>query len=142
MPETGLTDAQAHKAREFLDALQMSTVSDACAAAKIGRRTVYEWRDKDAQFRADWEAITEATTDLIEKKTVELALNGDDDGRQYPQLLQFLLERRRRDPYQKGVDVNHSGTVKQGPHIPTGDELGEWFDRFAEIRNGEASEAR
>jgi hypothetical protein len=133
----GLNEAQRHKADEFLAALQGATVSDACAAAKVGRRTVYRWKSQDADFSASWDALTEETTDRIEKKTIELALNEKGDGQEYPQLLMFLLERRRKATYQKGLDVNHSGGIEsKGPNIPTGAEFESWFDRLAEIRNG------
>ena len=137
--KSALNPAQSDKADEFLQALQGATVSDACACAKVGRSTVYDWKRQDAAFSARWDALTEETTDRIEKKTVQLALEGDTEGREYPQLLMFLLERRRRDPYQKGVDLNHSGEItNKGPHIPVGEEFDEWLGKLVEIRNGSA----
>lgn len=52
-----MTPVQRKEAKRlFIEALQRDpSVSAACRHAKIGRKTAYQWRDKDAEFADEWE---------------------------------------------------------------------------------------
>ena len=65
--------------RLFLAALAAgNSVAAACAAAGIGRATVYEWKDEDDLFSAQWEDAFEAGTDTLEDELTRRALTGSD----------------------------------------------------------------
>src|SRR4051812_9395286 len=45
---------------------KLGNVSKACKAAKIGRSTAYEMREKDAKFLKDWDESVDEATDALE----------------------------------------------------------------------------
>lgn len=96
----------------FLDELRKTgNVSDACRAAGVGRRTVYDRRDRDAQFRSDWEASMEVAADALEAEAWRRAVRGIEEPvsykgvecgriRRYSDvLLIFLMKATRPDRY-------------------------------------------
>ncbi|MDI1285724.1 MAG: hypothetical protein PSV46_15130 [Reyranella sp.] len=52
------------------------SVSAACRAAGLARRTVYRWRDGDANFRARWENAREGAVERLRDEAMERALVG------------------------------------------------------------------
>jgi hypothetical protein len=52
------------------------SVSAACRAAGLARRTVYRWRDADADFRARWEGALGRAVEQLRDKAMEAALVG------------------------------------------------------------------
>ncbi len=86
----GRTIRTSKKARQFLDALAAGmSVTAACAAVGIGRRTAYDWRDADEAFADDWDDACEASIDLLEDEARRRAMQVSDV------LLIFLLKARR-----------------------------------------------
>lgn len=77
-----------------------ASVSEACATAHVGRRTVYDHRARDEDFAARWDAAIEQGTDRLEKEGIRRAMEGSDS------LLMFLLKGRRRHVYGERVEVN------------------------------------
>lgn len=67
------------KKENFIRALELSqgNVSAACKAVKIGRTTVYSWKDDDNGFKDDWFNIVEEKLDNIETAIYKNALEGD-----------------------------------------------------------------
>ena len=59
--------------REFA---RTCSVSAACRAAGLARRTVYRWRDADADFRARWENARERAVGRLRDEAMERALVG------------------------------------------------------------------
>lgn len=67
--------------------------SAAARAAKVSRKTVYEWRDEDADFRADFEHAREQAVEMLELIARQRALGGSD------RLLEFLLKAHKPEVY-------------------------------------------
>jgi len=61
--------------REFA---RTCSVSAACRATSLSRRTVYRWRDANADFRARWEAARARGVEHLRDKVMERALVGAD----------------------------------------------------------------
>jgi len=61
--------------REFA---RTCSVSAACRAAGLARRTVYRWRDADADFRTRWEAARGRGVEHLRDEAMERALVGAD----------------------------------------------------------------
>lgn len=72
---TGTTEK---RRRAFLDALRVNggNVSATCEQKRVGRSTVYEWRDCAADFAAAWDDIVEATTEDAESELYRRAVKG------------------------------------------------------------------
>lgn len=103
----------------FLKALlELGTVTAACDAAGIGRRTVYQERQRDEEFAIAWADVEAASTDQLEAEAHRRAVNGSDT------LLIFLLKSRKPEIYRENVKVEHSGEVHQSVEveIPDTDE--------------------
>src|SRR5262245_23143780 len=91
---------------KFLAALRAGkSIAAAAHAGGIGRRTAYDWRDRDAAFAASWDEAFDEGTDHLE----DLALRGAEQGSE--RLLLALLKARRPDRYQR-VQVEHSGSLE------------------------------
>ena len=112
------------KEADFLEALCTgASVQAACEAAKIGRRTVYDWRAADDDFALAWDQAIEAGTDLLEDEAKRRAFEGVEEPvfhggqqcgtvRKYSDtLLIFLLKARRPEKFRERQDVKHSGAV-------------------------------
>jgi hypothetical protein len=59
--------------REFA---RIDSISAACRAAGLARRTVYRWRDADADFRARWESARGRAVERLSDEVMERALVG------------------------------------------------------------------
>lgn len=72
------TDRTIKEKTAFLAALRDGySVTAAAAAAGVGRRTVYDWRDKSPDFANDWEDAWESGGDWVEDKLRERMEKGD-----------------------------------------------------------------
>ena len=65
---------QGHFLREFA---RTDSVSAACRAAGLARRTAYNWRDADADFRRRWEAARERGVGRLRDEVMRRAMVGD-----------------------------------------------------------------
>lgn len=79
-------------------------VSEACRAAGIGRRSVYEWRDDDKDFAADWAEAEAAAIDKLEKAAWDRATTDKSD-----RMLEILLKAHRPEKYVERSKVEHGG---------------------------------
>ena len=61
--------------REFA---RIGSVSAACRAAGLARRTVYRWRETDADFRTRWDAARNRAGERIRDAAMERALGGEE----------------------------------------------------------------
>jgi hypothetical protein len=92
--------------RKFLDALSDGkSIAAAARAAIVGRRTAYDWRDRDPAFAARWDEAFDEGTDKLE----DLALKGAEQGSE--RLLLALLKARRPERYQR-MQIEHSGSLE------------------------------
>lgn len=90
----------------FLDALRAGkSIAAAARSAGVGRRTAYDWRDRDPHFSARWDEAFDEGTDRLE----DLALSGAEQGSE--RLLLALLKARRPDRYQR-MQVEHTGSLE------------------------------
>jgi hypothetical protein len=88
----------------FLDHLSTSgNISESCTAAKLPRRTAYNWRNADKDFAKAWEEAKELGTDALEDEAVRRAREGSDT------LLIFMLKSLRPDKFKDRVASEHSG---------------------------------
>jgi hypothetical protein len=98
-------------------------VSAACAAIGIARKTAYEYRDFDADFKRLWDESEDRVLDAIESKLYVNALSGDRT------CIFFILQNRRADRWK---NVQHSEiTGKDGGPIRFEDARAELIKRIA-----------
>jgi hypothetical protein len=116
MPDrTNRTPQRAHArtcedwADRFLAVLRSATVSDAARAAGVGRSTVYDRRDRDAEFRQAWDDVVEQSVEELELEARKRAMEGSD------QLLMFLLRARRPKVFSERYRVEHAGRIEAPP---------------------------
>ena len=108
------------KEGKFLAALaETGNVTKACGIAKIGRMTVYDWRDGDEYFTTRWEKALDKGADALEDEATRRAHDGVEEPvyfkgevvghvQKYSDtLLIFLLKGRRPEKYKDRFE--HSG---------------------------------
>lgn len=104
----------------FLKALaEEGTVSAACRNAGISRNHAYRTRQQDEGFALAWADVESTVTDKLERKAVELALDGE------VKLLEFLLKARRPDVYRESVRVQSDVKISHGAALVTDPKLAE-----------------
>jgi hypothetical protein len=90
----------------FLGALRLGkSIAAAARAAGIGRRTSYDWCDRDPAFAGAWDEAWDVGTDYLE----DLALKAAEQGSE--RLLLALLKARRPERYTRTL-VEHDGSVE------------------------------
>ena len=91
---------------KFISALKVGkSIAAAARAAGVGRRTVYDWRDRDPAFAEAWDDGWDVGTDYLE----DLALKAAEQGSE--RLLLALLKARRPERYARTV-VEHEGNIE------------------------------
>lgn len=94
------------KGEQLLDKLSKGySVTAACKAEGVARRSYYEWRAADPEFAANADEAIEAGTDLLEDEAKRRATGPDGSDT----LLIFLLKARRPDKYKDRVANEHTG---------------------------------
>jgi len=112
----------AAREKRFLDTLRLTcNVTEAAVAAGVRRRRVYEWRDRDEEFRAAWDDAEQEAADALEREAWRRAVEGTDKpivfrGRvtaaykEYSdRLLELLLKGHRPDKFRDRVSAEYSG---------------------------------
>lgn len=122
------------------------TVTGACKRTGIGRRTVYDWRQRHEDFAIAWADVEEETTERMEREAIRRGMEGVDEPvwhrgeevgavRKYSDtLLIFMLKARRPEKYRDNVHVQHSGKIEITPEslkALTDDELDDLERRLA-----------
>lgn len=51
-------------------------VNKACESASVSKQSVYNWRERDPEFAAQWDAVIELATEDLEKEARRRALVG------------------------------------------------------------------
>ena len=106
----------------FLAALAATcSVTRACEAAGMGRRTAYEWREADPEFAARWEKAKRLGAEALEDEGARRAMEGVDEPvfykgdecgtvRKYSDtLLIFLLKGAMPEKYRDNSKVELTG---------------------------------
>lgn len=119
-------------AERFLAALHRGNITAACKAANVGRRTVYDRRDRDLAFAQAMADALEDAVDLLEAEAWRRAADGlerkrfhkgeplidPETGEQYvereysDQLMMQLLRAHRPERYRERREVEHTGGVR------------------------------
>lgn len=103
-------------------------ITDACAVAQIGRRTVYEWKAADPAFAADWDTAVNTAVDSAEREAWRRAIEGidkpligrvgkDQDGvvtviKEYSDaILLRILSAHRPEKWREKSQIEHTGEV-------------------------------
>ena len=98
------------------------SATGAAARAGISRRTVYDWREGDAEFARAWDTAVDAGTDRLEDEALRRAAKGTlrpvyqggkrvGTVREYSDtLLIFSLKGRRPEKYKDRTVVEHDMT--------------------------------
>lgn len=113
---------------DFLEALEATgNISMSCIKAKVGRRTVYHWRDEDQAFKKLYDVSMNIGIDMLEDEANRRALHGVkkpiyQGGKRvgYVQeysdtLLIFLLKGKKPEMYKD----RHELTGKDGEPLPS-----------------------
>lgn len=107
MAKTAQTAQQKKKDGALQAYVVCGTVTGACEAAGIGRRTWYDWIRDDQTFAAAVEESKDAVADSLEQRAIERALGGSDT------LMIFLLKSLRPDKFKErkeSVNINYDVT--------------------------------
>lgn len=107
------------KQKAFLKTLsETGSVSTACRLAKIGRSTVYEWRDRSEHFHTLWDDAISCAAATLEVEARRRAIEGVEEPvfqngqqcgavRKYSDsLLMFLLKHSMPEKYRDRVDIS------------------------------------
>lgn len=118
-----------HAREQFLAALSDgASVTKACEAAKIGRRSSYDWRKADTEFAAEWDSAVERGTDRIEDEALRRAVDGVEKPVGWHQgkaggtvteysdrMLEMLLKARRPQKYaERSINENINRNYYEG----------------------------
>jgi hypothetical protein len=89
----------------FLRVLEETcNVTEAARRAGMSRSAVYDWRDDDAAFVADWKHAEEAAADKLEEVAFTRAKSGQSD-----RMLEILLK-GHRPKYRDKQQIDHGVT--------------------------------
>ena len=109
MPKPSASKTNTVKKANFLASLKAgNTVKRASVAAGVNRRTLYDWRDQDPEFRAAWEDAIKESIEELEDEVRSRALDRNDKNSHI--LLMFLLKKHDpsyRENYKREVTVKH-----------------------------------
>ena len=132
-PNGRRTTHEPEKKAAFLAALAdgANSISKAATLAGIGRRTAYDWKDKDEGFAQAWDDAYELGTDALEDEATRRGRDGVDEPvfyqgevcgqvRRYSDaLLTLLLKARRPEKFRERTSTELTG--KNGaplfPHV-------------------------
>lgn len=126
----GRTNRTPKKREQFLQAIvdNAGNVTEACAAAGISKRSAYDWREADPDFKAAWDDAVELTTEALEQEVYRRAFEGCEEPvfykgemcgaikRYSDTLAMFTLKARKPEKYREKHEVsNPDGTPLMQP---------------------------
>ena len=123
----------------FLEALRLvPNVVRACDSANVPRRTVYDHRQRDDAFRAEWDDAIDEGIERLENEMHRRAFEGTDKPvyqggqkvghiREYSDTLAiFLAKAHRPEKYRERQSIDHSGVRVPVPvHVHIGNDVEE-----------------
>ena len=114
------TVGTAKKRALFLEVLtETANVVYACKQARLSRRTVYNWRNTEAEFLKAWDEAVELGIDALEDEALRRGQQGFDKPvfhqgkqcgkvREYSDtLLIFMLKARRPEKFKERSQIDH-----------------------------------
>jgi transglutaminase-like putative cysteine protease len=141
------TSRTAKKKELFLKGLRADgRIICACEALGIPRTSVYEWREKDPAFAAEWDAAVEAMTENLEQEAYRRAYEGVSKPvyqgkelvghvQEYSDTLTiFLLKARKPNIYTQVQKVAPTDPSGENPYMTASTE--ELRELAAKIANG------
>ena len=90
------------------------SITAAAQHAKVGRSTIYAWRNEDGPFASRMDDAYEAGVDTLEDHALKRAHDADKPS---DALTMFLLKAHRPARYRERVDLRHSGELHQVKRI-------------------------
>ena len=104
-------DTKRNKER-FLEALRsrLGNISEACIAAKIGRKTYYRWYSADEKFREDVDTVNERNLDIAETRLLQNINKNDNTA-----IIFFLKTKGKKRGYVERQEIEHSGEDTSRP---------------------------
>ena len=90
------------------------SITAAAQHAKVGRSTIYAWRNEDGPFASRMDDAYEAGVDTLEDHALQRAHDADKPS---DALTMFLLKAHRPARYRERVDRSHSGELRQVKRI-------------------------
>lgn len=84
------------------------SVHKACMQANVPERTVYDYIEKNDDFRRKVEIAQEHFEVMVKSKSYELIKDGDGNH------IRFILKRKFRDEYGDNIDITSGGEKIQG----------------------------
>jgi AcrR family transcriptional regulator len=96
----------AAKATFLANLMTGKSVKASAEAAGVGRRTFYDWRDMDAEFREAWEDAITGSVEVLEDEVRDRALDRTDKNSHI--LLMFLVKKHKpeyRENYKSEVHL-------------------------------------
>lgn len=129
----GRSNRTNHAREKFLGVLaETCNVSEAARAAGVSRRSVYDWRDADPAFAADWAEAEETAVDSLEAIAWQRAKDGLSD-----RMLEILLK-AHRSKYREKQALEVTGTVHHDHTIEARAEVEEIFGAgpYLAVSNG------
>lgn len=132
MSDRAWTEETRQRVREkFLRELaKRGIVADACKIAKVGRATVYKWREDDKEFADAWKEAVDIAIDTAEREAWRRAVEGvdkpligrvgkDQDGvitviKEYSDsILLRVLSANRPEKWRERSQIEHTGEITQ-----------------------------
>jgi hypothetical protein len=98
---------------------QWGNVTTACRRTRIGRTAVYQAKDSEPAFKAQWDDALDQACDAMEEEARRRAVKGTDEGvfykgrkvakllRYSDTLLIFLLKAHRPEKYREQMRIEH-----------------------------------
>ena len=86
------------------------SITAAAQHAKVGRSTIYAWRNEDGPFASRMDDAYEAGVDTLEDHALKRAHDAEKPS---DALTMFLLKAHRPARYRERVDLTHSGELHQ-----------------------------
>jgi hypothetical protein len=118
--------------RIFIEALEIhkGIITDACKATKIGRTTVYDWIEKDLDFKKEVDLVNETVIDFVESKLFQkiegvFISAGEQDGEQVvyktppsdTAIIFYLKTKGKKRGYIEKQESNNNITIDGGAVI-------------------------
>ena len=82
-------------------------VNEAARVAGVGRRTVYDRRSRDEDFKRAWDEALEAAIERLEVQAIRRAMDGSD------RLMMFVLRARRPEVYVERYQVQKASNEQK-----------------------------
>ena len=96
------------KQKQFIEAYEKNAtnISRTCKSLGIDRMTYYRWREANATFKSQCDAIEEGMIDFAESMLYRQIKDGNTSA-----IIFFMKTKARKRGYAERVEVEHSGSI-------------------------------